>query len=246
MNELFESLDINDDMKANLAEAFDKAVLAKSVEMMDEHVSVKVEEAKTLMEAEYAEKVEGLEDTLDGYMTSVVEEFVAEQKSSYEAEILDEKAKKLLEMFDSMLTVAGVAMTDINEARSDRDIAEDADSLENQIERLDKRLSEKEADLHEARKEADKYLKAGFIAESKKGLTMVESDKFEKLAEMVTFERSEKYADALDTIKESILDSREEKFNESLVNAETGELPTKAFKPSEVDAKSAMDFSKYV
>lgn len=246
MNELFESLDINEDMKANLAEAFDKAVLAKSVEMMDEHVETKVEEAKTLMEAEYAEKVEGLEDTLDGYMTSVVEEFIAEQKSSYEAEILDEKAKKLLEMFDSMLTVAGVAMTDINEARSDRDIAEDADSLENQIERLDKRLSEKEADLHESRKEADKYLKAGFIAESKKGLTMVESDKFEKLAEMVTFERSEKYADALDTIKESILDSREEKFNESLVNAESGELPTKAFKPQEVDAKSAMDFSKYV
>ena len=244
MNELFESLDINEDMKANLSEAFDKAVLAKSVELMDEHVETKVEEAKTLIEAEFNEKVEALEDTLDGYLTSVVEEFVETQASSYEAEILDEKAKKLLEMFDSMLTVAGVAMTDINEARSERDIAEDANSLESQVERLDSRLSEKEADLHEARKEADKYLKAGFIAETKIGLTMVEADKFEKLAEMVTFARSPKYAEALDTIKESILDSREESFNESTVVG--SELPSKAFKPQEVDVDSAMDFSKYV
>lgn len=244
MNELFESLDINEDMKANLSEAFDKAVLVKSVELMDEHVEAKVGEAKSLLETEYAEKVEALEDTLDGYMTSVVEEFVESQKSTYEAEILDEKAKKIVEMFGSMLTIAGVAVADINEARTERDINEDANSLESQIERLDKRLSEKEADLHESRKEADKYLKAGFIAETKKGLTMVEADKFEKLAEMVTFERSEKYAVALDTIKESILDSREESFNEDTL--EGGSLPEKAFKPQEVDMASAMDYSKYV
>jgi len=244
MNELFESLDISEEMKANLSEAFDKAVLAKSVELMDEHIEEKVEEQKALLEAEYNEKIEALEDTLDGYLTSVVEEFVESQKSTYEAEILDEKAKKLLEMFDSMLVVAGVTLTDIQEARTERDIQEDADSLENQIARLDARLSEKEADLHEARKEADKYLKAGLIAEMKQGLTMIEAEKFERLAEMVTFERSEKYAQALDTIKESIIDSREEKFDESALNE--GELPTKAFKPQEVDVESAMDFSKYI
>jgi len=244
MNELFESLDINEDMKANLSEAFDKAVLTKSVEMMDEHVETKVEEAKTLLEAEYVEKVDALEDTLDGYMTSVVEEFVNEQKSSYEAEIVDEKAKKILEMFDSLLTVAGVTLTDIQEAKSERDIAEDENSLENQVARLDKRLSEKEADLHEARKESDKFLKAGFIAESKKGLTLVEGEKFEKLAEMVTFERSESYASHLDTIKESIIDGRSESFVESVES--NNALPSKAFKPQEVDVAVAMDFSKYV
>ncbi len=248
MNELFESLDINDEMKANLSEAFDKAVLAKSVEMMDEHVETKVNEAKEVLEEEYAEKVENLEDTLDGYMTSVVEEFVTENAASYEAQIQDEKSKKLLEMFDAMLTVAGVTMTDINESKSDRDIAEDYNSLENQIERLDKRLSEKEGDLAKSRREANKFLQAGIIAETKEGLTLVEGEKFEKLAEMVSFERSEKYAGHLDALKESIIDSRDDSFNESVITESTPsiKLPGEAFKSSKVDVKAATDFSQYV
>lgn len=244
-NELFESLDLKDEMKVQLSEAFDKAVLTKSVELMDEHVATKVEEAKVVLEEEYTEKVEDLEDTLDGYMTSVVEEFVAENAPSYETQIDDEKTKKLLEMFDAMLTVAGVTMSDINESRSERDINEDANSLENQIERLDKRLSEKEGDLAKSRREADKFLKAGVIAETKEGLTMVEGDKFEKLAEMVTFSRDETYTTALDTIKESIVDSRDDSFNES---TSTGiiKLPSDSFKSKDVDVKAATDFSKYV
>ena len=88
MNELFESLEINDEMKTQLSEAFDKAVMAKSVEMMDEHVETKVAEKVEILEEEYAEKVENLEDTLDGYMTSVVEEFVAQNAPMYEAVIV--------------------------------------------------------------------------------------------------------------------------------------------------------------
>lgn len=250
MNELFESLDINDEKKVVLSEAFDKAVLAKSVELMDEHVETKVEEAKEVLEEEYAEKVENLEDTLDGYMTSVVEEFVAGQETSFTAQIQDEKAKKLLEMFDAMLTVAGVTMSDISESRSDRDIAEDANSLENQLKRSEDRMAELHDDLIESRKEADKFLKAGIIAETKDGLTMVESDKFERLAEMVTFERTASYSDALDTIKESIIDSRDESFNEStsttVSTAGQIKLPGEAFKQTTVDVAAATDFSAYV
>lgn len=241
MNDLFESLDINDEMKTQLSEAFDKAVMKKSVEMMDEHVETKVAEARELLEEEYAEKVEALEDTLDGYMTSVVEEFEAKYAPVYESQIQDEKAKKLLEMFDSMLVVAGVTMQEINEAKTEKEINENENSLENQIKRLSDRLSEKEDDLAEARKEANKFLKEGIIAEISKDLSMVESDKFEKLANMVTFSRDKKYVDALDTIKASILESRtEEEMTESV------RLPKDSFKSSSVDAKAAVDFSKYV
>lgn len=242
MNKLFESLDINDEMKTQLSEAFDKAVMVKSVELMDEHVASKVAEAKELLEEEYAEKVENLEDTLDGYMTSVVEEFIATNTPVYEAEIKDEKATKLLEMFDKMMIIAGIEMSDIQEARSERDIKEDANSLENQIARLDARLSEKENDLAEARKEANKFLKDGIIAEVSKDLSIVEADKFEKLAGMVTFSRDKKYIDALDTIKASIVESRVEgsSFNESV------KLPEGSFKSKAVDAKAAVDYSRYV
>lgn len=241
MNELFESLDINDEMKGQLSEAFEKAVLAKSVEMMDEHVETKVAEKEEILKEEFAEKVEALEDTLDGYMTSVVEEFVAQNAPTYKAEIEDEKAKQLLEMFDKMLVVAGVSMEDIKEARSERDINEDANSLENQIARLEDRLSETQNDLAGSRREADKFLKGGIIAETKEGLTLVEGEKFEKLAEMVTFERSDAYVAALDTIKESIVDSRDGE-----VAVVEGTLPSDTFKTGAVDAKAATDYSKYV
>lgn len=248
MDELFESLDINDEMKANLSEAFDKAVLAKSVEMMESHVEEKVNEAREVLEEEYAEKVEDLENTLDGYMTSVVEEFVAQNEQTFEAEIQDEKAKKLLEMFDAMLTVAGVKLTDINEARSERDIREDEHSIENQLARTAEKLAEKESALAEARRESNKYLKAGIIAEVKEGLSVVEASKFEKLAEMVSFERSASYVDALDTIKESIIDSRDESYVELGESVATGKtkLPASAYKADVVDVKAATDFSSYI
>jgi len=245
MENLFEGLDISEDVKVKMEEAFDKAVLAKSVELMDEHVEVKVAEAKELLEAEYAEKVENLEDTLDGYMTSVVEEFVANNAPVYAAQILDEKAKKLLEMFDAMCTVAGVKMIDIQEARSERDINEDANSLENQLARMEERMGELQDDLIASRKEADSFLKAGVIAETKEGLTMLEAEKFERLAEMVTFSRTQEYTDALDTIKESIIDSRDESFTESSIEKEV-QLPSGAYKAKEVDIKKATDFSAYV
>ena len=247
MNELFESLDINDEMKAQLSESFDKAVMAKSVEMMDEHVETKVAEKAKVLEEEFAEKVEDLEDTLDGYMTSVVEEFVAQNEQTFEAEILDEKAKKLLEMFDAMLTVAGVTMTDIQESKTERDINEDANSLENQFARTTEKLAEKEEALAESRREADKFLKAGIIAETAKGLTLVEADKFEKLSDMITFNRDEQYVTALETLKESIIDSRSEKFvsvDESIAKGDV--LPTSAYKSEVVDVKAATDFAKYV
>lgn len=241
MNELFESLNINDEMKTQLSEAFDKAVMKKSVELLDEHVESKVAEAKELLEAEFSEKIENLEDTLDGYMTSVVEEFVTSQASIYEAEIQDEKAKKLLEMFDSMLKVSGVSMVEIQEAKLAKEILEDDSSLENQVRRLSDRLSEKEDDLAEARKEANKFLKDGIIAEVSTGLSILEADKFLKLANMVTFSRDKKYIDALDTLKTSIVETRtEDQVLESI------KLPLNSFKSQEVDVSKASDFSKYV
>ena len=39
---LFESMDISEDQKVELQEAFEKAVLKKTTEMLDEHVETKV------------------------------------------------------------------------------------------------------------------------------------------------------------------------------------------------------------
>jgi len=242
MENLFEGLEINEETKVKLQEAFDKAVMLKATELLDEHVETKVEEARQELEEEYQEKIENLEDTLDGYLQSVVEEFIEENAPVYEAQIQEEKVKTLLEMFDEMLKVAGVTMLDINEAHNDY---HEENDIENKLARLEEKLNEKQEELVEARREADKYLKAGVILEMKQGLTMLEAEKFEKLAEMVPFSKDEKFVESLETIKESILEKREkdEGMNESL---EEGKLPENAYVEKKVDPKKVLDFSQYV
>jgi len=243
MEQLFESLDIdiNEETQSKLTEAFDKAVMAKTVELMEEHVEVRVNEEKEKLEEEYQEKVEDLENSLDGYLQSVVEEFVEENKPVYESQIQEEKVKTLLEMFDSMLKVAGVTMLDINESHSDYHDENDASA---KLSRLEEKYNELSDKLMESRKEADKYLKSGVILEMKEGLSLLEGEKFEKLAEMVTFTKDESFVNSLETIKESIIDSRkeEDKMDESF----TGKLPENAYTEKKVDVKAATDFSRFV
>ena len=244
MNELFESLNIDDKTKAELTEAFDKAVMTKSVELMETHVQEKIDEARLELEEEYKEKVEDLEETLDGYLTSVVEEFVAKNEINHEKIIDESKVLKLLEMFDGMLKASGIEMLEIQEAKTEKEILEDENSPENRLNRLEEKLSEKEHDLIEARKEADMYLKTGIVAEISEGLTVTEKEKFETLADMIEFSRDKKYVDALETIKESILSNRsEDELKESFVD---GKLPQDAYKSKEIDVNAAIDYSKYV
>jgi hypothetical protein len=138
-------------------------------------------------------------------------------------------------MFDAMLKVAGVQMLDINEAKDDS-------SLVSKVQDLESKVNETQERLVEARREADKYLKAGVILEMKDGLSMLEAEKFEKLAEMVTFSRDESFVESLETIKESILDHRKDKeLDESF-----GKLPETAYVEKKVDVKAATDFSAYI
>jgi hypothetical protein len=231
---LFEDLGLEDTKVSALTEAFDKAVMAKSVELMDEHVAAKIAEKEEILKEEFNEKIENLEDTLDGYMESVIEEFIKENAHTYETQIEESKTVKLLEMFDKMVKLTGIDMLTIQEAA-------DENSLANKNRALEEKIADMQDQLIESRKEADKFLKAGLIVETKQGLTVTEVAKFEKLAEMVTFERTEKYTKALDTIKESIIDARSEDFKETEIK-----LPSDAFKPRQLNLKEAVDYSKYV
>jgi hypothetical protein len=243
MEQLFESLDIdlNEETKTKLAEAFDKAVMSKTVELMDEHVETKVNEAKEVLEEEYQEKIENLEDSLDGYLQSLVEEFIQENQPVYESQINEEKTKTLLEMFDAMLKVAGVQMLDINEAHSEYHDENDASA---KLDRLEEKYNDISEKLVETRREADEFLKGGVILEMKQGLSMLEAEKFAKLAEMVTFSRDEAFVNSLETIKESIIEQRteENKMDESF----DGKLPETAYVEKKVDVKAATNFGQYI
>jgi len=238
VNELFESMDIEQEQKIALQESFDKAVLKTTTDLMEEFVEKEVAQKVETLEEEYKEKVEGLTESLDGYLDSVVEDFITENAPMYEAQIADEKAATVLEAFDKMAEVLGVDMLRIQEAKDTEDDAEDKDK---KLEDKDEKISELAEKLVEAKREADRFMQAGLVQQLSIGLSILEAAKFEKLSEMVAFDRSAAYLEKLETIKESILDNRADDF------VAEANLPANAFKQEEVvDSKSAMDFSKYV
>ena len=236
LNPIFESMDIGAEMKAELSSAFETAVLEEVTAKMDAYVDTKLTEETLRLEEEYKEKTEYLVESLDGYLDTVVEEFIDENAPMYEAQIDEEKTKTLLEAFDTMVKVLGVDMMTIAEAK-------DTSSAEARIETLEEEVSSLADKVVEAKREADKYLKAGLVQEMKEGLTILEGEKFEKLADMVEFNRDASYVEKLETIKESIQDARGEDFKMD----EKAELPSTAFKQPEVPTiEDALNFSKYI
>jgi hypothetical protein len=234
-NPLFESMDVDLETKVELQESFDQVVLNEVTKRMDEYVEERLTEEKQRLEEEYKEHKEFLVESLDGYMDTIVEEFIQENAPEYERQIDEAKTKTLLSLFDNMVRVAGVDMMTIAEAK-------DNSRAEKKIEQLQEDAAQLADKLVEARKEADKYLKAGLIAEMAQDLTILEAEKFEKLAEMVEFTRNPSYVRSLETIKESIVDNRSEDFK-----MDESTLPKTAFKhPETPSVEDALDFSAYL
>lgn len=240
---MFEAMSIDQDKKVELQESFDKAVLVKTTELMESYVEEQINEKEEILKEEYAEKVTMLESSLDGYLDTVVEEFITENAPSYEAQIQDEKSKSLLELFDKMVELTGTEMLSIQEAKQTLDEAAIEETAAFKVDTLEEKVSELADRLVEAKRESDKYLQSGLLNEMKEGLSMLEGEKFEKIASLVPFDRSASYLDKLETLKESIIDSRSE---DSEVPADVA-LPQAAFRQdTKVDSAAALDYSKYV
>ena len=235
LHPMFEDMSIDNDTKIALNEEFEKAVLNEVTQRMDEYVEKKVQEKTEVLEEEYKEKKEYLVEALDGYLDTVVEEFVQENAPIFEAQIQEEKTKTLLEAFDTMVKVLGVDMLTIKESK-------DENSNETKIQELEESVSDLADRLIEAKREADSFLKKGLVQEMAQGLTVLETEKFEKLAEMVEFSRDDSFVQKLETIKESITSQRSEDFK-----MDESELPKTAFKQPEVPTvEDALNFNKYL
>ncbi len=240
---MFEAMSIEQDKKVELQESFDKAVLVKTTDLMESYVEEQINEKEEILKEEYAEKVVMLESSLDGYLDTVVEEFIAENAPSYEAQIEDEKTKSLLEAFDTMVRLTGVQMLTIQDEKQTLDEAALEETAGFKVDTLEVKVSELADRLVEAKRESDKYLQAGLLNEMKEGLSMLEGEKFEKIANLVPFDRSASYLDKLETLKESIVDAR----SEEIVVDKDAALPQAAFRQdTKVDIAAALDFNKYV
>ena len=231
---LFESLDdkvFTDELKESLEVQFNEAVELKAKEIAEERILVLEEKAqefeatKTQMLEEKAQefiemKMVEIGETVEKYLNRIVEDFVTESKDKLEESIKSEKADMIVEAFDSLMVATGVELSRIVEAKED---SEDSAKLEESIKKYDS-LMEENLTL---KAENDKLIKLGIINEMKEGLSLLESEKFEKAASTIEYTRDSSYTEKLEILKESILgnvevkkeekeDEKEEKIDEAV------------------------------
>jgi Fe-S cluster assembly scaffold protein SufB len=211
LDKIFESLDdkvFTPELKEAMEAKFNEAVEAQAIviaeskitektdylnEKAEEHIEFLNDKAEEYVELKQAEMVE----SLDKYLERVVDEFIGESKEALGESLKAEKADLIIEAFESMLIAAGVKVSTIVEAKDSTDVENE---LTETVQKYDS-LVEENIGLKD---ENDILIKAGVIMEMKEGLSLVESEKFEKLADIVDFSRDESFKTKLTTIKESV------------------------------------------
>lgn len=200
IEKLFESLDekvFTPELKEELSTQFNEAVETKAIELAEAKIAEEKEVIKAELVAEAEEKEAALLENLDGYLNKVVDDFVAEAKAQLDESIKMEKADLMVEAFESMLVAGGVDVARIVEAK---DSTEAEAKLEESVEKYDTLIEE---NIRLEKENAD-LIQLGVITEMKEGLSILEQEKFEKLASLVEFTKDTAYSEKLELIKESV------------------------------------------
>jgi len=229
MKQILESLDISTEIKNELSESFDKAVLVEAVKLAESkeeaYEEYMVEQLKTI-------KAE-LEDTLDAYLEKVVEQFLEDNKFAIDESIKSEKYEAVLEGFNSLMIATGVEIAQIAEAKEEEEREEDnSDQIAEANNMADKLMSENIA-LKEKNAE---LLKTGLIKEVAENMTPLQKDKFYKLAKIVEFDASEPldFINKLDVLSDSISN---DKITESKTITESVQVTRTAQDTTQTDGK---------
>lgn len=219
VQKLFESLDekiFTPELKQSLTEKFEEAVQAKAEItaqiLADELSESKIDELDEKAEqygaylleesqAKIDEFKKSITEKLEDYMDLVVQEFVSEAKESLSESLKSEKADMLIEAFDSMLISGGVDFTTIMGAK------EDLQESQSSSDRVDQLVEE----VIQLKAEREELIKMGLVAELSEGLTLVQAQRFQRLASIVEFTTGPEFSDKLETLLEGIKDFKDPK-----------------------------------
>lgn len=228
LDKLFEAIDseiLTDDMKNSLQESFETAVEIKAAELVTEQV----QKEKDALVEEYEEKMneyrEESTERISEYLELVVEEYLKSNKVAIDESIKTAQVDALFEGFDSMIIAGGVDLKNITEATDD---SVQTKKLAELTEKVDS-LVESNSSLKAKNKE---LLKMGLVKELSEGLSLVEADKFEKLAGVIAVDEDfAAYIEKLETLKESVSTSDKE------VKKEIQDEVDESLNESEADSK---------
>lgn len=235
LEKLFESLDENvftPALKDELTATFNEAVEKKAKVIADDEIQTRLAEInekadsyKSYLQNEqkqYIEKInekaeeytnlykEELLSKLDQYLSVIAENFVKDANESLKSNLNEHKMKALDGLFTSMCRVTGVdALGIIKESK--RLVNDKGESLTKQVNSLTESIFKLNDKIKKQKSTINELLKMGIISQIGEGLTLIQRDKFERLAESIAFTNDKKYVRQLEQLRDTVKGVSEEK-----------------------------------
>lgn len=190
-------------------EEFTKSTLLSENEKMLDLYDTKLEEFKTTLneskEKELEEYKNEIVESLDSYLDVVVGEFLKENKIAIDEEVSAIKSKTILEAFDAILVTAGIDVARIVEGK-DKEEVEVSESAAKKLSDMEDRYNNLLEEKKILETKNTEMLVLGLKNELSEGLSVVQKDRFNKLADLVDIIDDKKvYLTKLEAIKESIM-----------------------------------------
>lgn len=191
MDALFTGEELTEEFKEKATTIFEAAVMVR----VNEEVARLEEEFAAQLEEATAKQIEGLVEQVDGYLGYIAEQWIAQNELALENGIKSE-------IVESFIT----GMKGLFEEHYIDVPAEKYDVLgemEQTIGSLEAKLDEQLATNVELTKQIAESTRSKIVAEAAEGLSAVEVEKFEALAEELTFESADAFSTKVKTIRES-------------------------------------------
>lgn len=188
---MLDGADLSEEFKSKAATIFEAAVLAR---VTAEKVALEESYAEALHE-EVENIKEGLVEKVDGYLNYVVEQWVQENELALESGMKSE----IMESFiGGMKNLFAEHYIDVPEEKFDV-----LGDLQEQLSAIESNLNDAVEKNIELTKIVNEQKRVASIAESAKGLTDTEVEKFAALAEELSYDDADTFSTKLQTIREN-------------------------------------------
>ena len=198
-------LDLTDDVKAlvsadaDLSEEFKD----KAATIFEAAVKTRIQEQSAILEAQFEEKLasetetvkEAMVEKVDSYLNYVVEEWMKENELAVERGIRTEIAEDFITGLKGLFKEHYI---DVPEEKYNV-----LDDLTSQVKELESKLNEQIEKNVVLAKDTNELQRASLVVSVSEDLADTEKEKFASMAENVEFDSAEKFAEKLETIKES-------------------------------------------
>ena len=152
---------------------------------------------------------EQLEQKISDYLDRAVDEFAQDASEQLCHNVDKARYEAITEAYSHFALLAGVEVNRIVEATDETSVSAELEKAQEENDKLVEENIELDKRINELEDKVDELMRIGIIKEMSEGLSIVEADKFERLAEHVEFTKDGSYIDALKDIRNSISEDEE-------------------------------------